>query len=377
MIFKNGKVLLNDFSFAKVDIRIEDGKIAEIGENLSGYEVKDISGLMLLPGLIDEHFHGANGYDVLDCKTENFVKIAEFEATKGITTITPTLSSCPDEIVHCCIDSIKKAMQMEIKGSRIYGLHLEGPFLTEKHRGAHLAENLKNPTVERLSGFLEAADGCVKVLTLAPELDGAIETIKYAQKQGITVEIGHSAATFEEATAAIYAGATISTHTFNAMAPLSHRNPGILGAVLTDDRLRCEVVADLGHVAGPIVKLIYRAKGVDGVNIVSDSTSYAGFPDGEYPENGRTLIVKKGIAYLENGTITGSTYTVLDGVRNCVKEVGIPLEDAVKMASFNPANSLGISNETGSIAEGKRADFFLMTEDFEVRETYCGGGQVY
>ena len=377
MILKNGKVLLDDFSFAKVDVRIENGRIAEIGENLSGDEVKDINGLMLLPGLIDEHFHGANGYGTLDCKTESFVKIAEFEATKGVTTITPALSSYPDDIVYSCIAAVKEAMGMEIKGSRLFGLHLEGPFLSEQYRGAHVAANLKNPTVERLSGFLAAAEGCVKVLTVAPDLEGAIDTIKYAKSQGIAVEIGHSAATYEEATAAIDAGATISTHTFNAMIPLNHRNPGILGAVLTDDRLRCEVMADLGHVAAPIVKLIYKAKGVDGVNIVSDSTSLAGYPDGEYVDGPGKLTVKNGIAYLENGTITGSTYTVFDGVKNCVKEVGIPLEDAVKMASYNPAASLGIADETGSIAEGKRADFFLMTEDFEIKETYCEGRRVY
>ena len=266
---------------------------------------------------------------------------------------------------------------MDVKGSRLYGLHLEGPFLSEKYRGAHITENLKNPTVERLSDFLKAADGCVKVLTLAPELEGAIETIKYACEQGLAVEIGHSAATYEEATAAIDAGATISTHTFNAMVPLNHRNPGILGAVLTDDRLRCEVMADLGHVAAPIVKLIYRAKGVDGVNIVSDSTCFAGFPDGVYADSHRKITVKKGIAYLESGTITGSTYTVLDGVRNCVKEVGISLEDAVKMASLNPAKSLKIEGETGSIAVGKRADLFIMDEDFTVKETYCEGKRVY
>ena len=377
MIFKNGKVLLDDFRFAKVDVRIENGRIAEIGENLSGDEIKDIEGLLFLPGLIDEHFHGANGYGVLGATAEDFLKIAEFEATKGVTTITPALSSYPDEDVYSCIESIKQAMVMEVKGSRILGLHLEGPFLSEQYRGAHNPANLKKPTVERLSGFLDAAEGCVKVLTVAPELEGAIETIKYAKSQGIAVEIGHSAATYEEATAAIDAGATISTHTFNAMVPLNHRNPGILGAVLTDERLRCEVMADMGHVAGPIVKLIYKAKGVDGVNIVSDSTSLAGYPDGEYGEGQRKLTIRNGIAYLENGTITGSVFTVFDGVRNCVEKVGIPLEDAVKMASYNPADSLGISDETGSIAEGKRADFFLMTEDFEIKETYCEGRRVY
>ncbi len=377
MIYKNGTVLLDDFKFSKVDVRIENGKIAEIGEGLSGNEEVDIEGLYLLPGLIEEHFHGANGYGVLGASADDFVKIAQFEATKGVTTITPALSSYPDEDVYSCIESIKQAMKQEIKGSRILGLHLEGPFLSEKYRGAHNPANLKNPTVERLSGFLEAAEGCVKVLTLAPELEGAIETIKYAVEKGIAVEIGHSEATYEQALAAIDAGATISTHTFNAMVPLNHRNPGILGAVLTDDRIHCEVMADLGHVAGAIVKLIYRAKGVDRVNIVSDSTNFAGYPDGEYSEMGNKYTVKQGIAYLENGTITGSVYTIFDGVINCVKHLGIPLEHAVKMASYNPAVSLKIENETGSIAGGKRADFFLMNEDFEIKETYCGGKKVY
>lgn len=377
MIFKNGTVLLDNFKFLKTDIRIENGKIAEIGENLSGDEIKDIEGLYLLPGLIDEHFHGANGHGVLNATAEDFVKIAEFEATRGVTTIIPTLSSYPDEDVYSCIDSIKQAMKQEFFGSRILGLHLEGPFLSERYRGAHNPANLKSPTVERLSGFLEAAEGCVKVLTLAPELEGAIDTIKYAVSKGIAVEIGHSEASYQEAVAAIDAGATISTHTFNAMVPLNHRNPGILGAVLTDDRLHCEVMADLGHVAGAIVKLIYRAKGVDRVNIVSDSTNFAGYPDGEYSEAAKKYIVKNGIAYLENGTITGSVYTVFDGVRNCVREVGIPLEDAVKMASYNPAVSLKIENETGSIAKGKRADFFLMDESFDIKETYCGGRKIY
>ncbi len=377
MIFKNGTVLLEDFSFSKTDVRIENGKIAEIGKDLTGDEVKDIEGLYFLPGLIDEHFHGANGYGTIGATPEDFIKIAEFEATQGVTTITPALSSYPDEDVYSCIESIKQAMGTEITGSRILGLHLEGPFLSHNYRGAHNPDNLKNPTVERLQGFLKAAEGCVKVLTLAPELEGAIETIKYAKSQGIAVEIGHSEASFEQAVAGIDAGATISTHTFNAMVPLNHRNPGILGAVLTDDRVHCEVMADLGHVAGAVVKLIYKTKGVDRVNIVSDSTCFAGYPDGEYAEAGAKYIVKGGMAYLENGTITGSVYTVLDGVKNCVEKLGIPLEHAVKMASYNPAVSLGIENETGSINEGKRADFFILSKDFNVLETYCGGKKVH
>lgn len=377
IIYKNGIVLLEDFEFSRVDIRIEEGKIAEIGTNLSGKDEIEIDGLYFLPGLIEEHFHGANGYAVRGASAGDFLKISEYEATKGVTTIIPSLISCSEQEVYSCIESVKNAISSQNGGSRILGLHLEGPYLNEKYRGAHDSLHLRTPSIESLSSFLNAAKGCVKLLTIAPELEGAIEVIKYAVEQGIAVEIGHSEATYEQSIAAIEAGATLSTHTFNAMAPLNHRNPGILGAVLTDNRVHCEVIADLGHVAGAVVKLVYRAKGVDKVNIVSDSTGFAGYPDGEYSEQNTKYTVKNGIAYLENGTIIGSTGTIFEGVKNCVTKLGIPLEHAVKMASHNPAVSLKIYDETGSINKGKRADFFLMDRDFNIRETYCGGKKIY
>lgn len=377
LIIKNGKVLCGDFKFRHTDIKINNGIISEIGDGLSSDEVFDAAGDYVLPGLIEEHFHGANGFQTLGGTAEDLKRIAEFEATDGITTIVPTLSSYPDDTVFKCIDSMKEAMKSDVNGARILGLHLEGPFLCPNKRGAHKENNLKKPTVERMKKFLDSADGAVKIVTIAPELDDNFEVIKYAVSRGVVVEIGHSEATYETALGAIDAGATVSTHTFNAMAPLNHRNPGILGAVLTDDRVHCEVMGDFGHVAPAIVKLIYKAKGDRLVNFVSDSMLAAGLPDGEYiaEEDGGVNIVTNGLSRLADGTINGSASTLLKGVQNAVK-IDIPLESAVKMASYNPAVSLKIDHECGSIEIGKRADIFIAGEDLVPKAVFVKARRV-
>lgn len=375
MILKNGNVLCGDFVFRKCDVRIENGLIAEIGENLSGGEVLDLEGDYLLPGLIDEHFHGANNCTVYNGDTDEIIRLAEYEASQGVTAITPTLSSYPDDIMFAAIDAVSEAMSKEHNGSEILGIHLEGPFLSHEYKGAHIPENLRIPTAEKMKEYIDRSPEAVKLLTLAPELDKDFETIKYAVSRGVSVSIGHSAATYEIATAAIDAGASISTHTFNAMVPLNHRNPGILGAVLTDDRLSCEVMGDFGHVAPAIVKLIYKAKGPDRVNFVSDSSLVAGMPDGDYIIDGVKCYVKGILSYLENGTINGSATTVLTSVKNALK-IDIPLEHAVKMASLNPARSLKVDNILGSIDIGKHASIFVADKDINPKAVFVKGKRV-
>lgn len=376
MVFKNGKVLCDDFRFCEVDVLVKEGIIAQISENLTDDEIVDLHGTYLLPGLIDEHFHGADGYDVVGCTCESVLKIAAFEATNGITTIVPTLGSRPDEVALSAIDAVAAAMKEPIGGSRVHGIHLEGPFLCNAHRGAHRTEMLQLPSPEKLKFFLDRAPGTVKVLTIAPELEGAMETIRYAVENGVVVEIGHTGADYDTTIEAIDAGATVSTHTFNGMIGLNHRSPGVLGAVMTDDRVHCEVMGDFGHVAPAIVKLLYRAKGDGGVNFVSDSTAMAGYPDGRYDIGGEINIIENGLSRLESGTINGSAATVLLSVQNALK-IDIPLESAVKMASYNPAVSLGIDKECGSIAVGKRADLFVADADIRPLATYVGGEKVF
>lgn len=376
MVFRNGKVLCDDFRFRDVDVLVKDGIIARIGENLTDDEVVDLDGAYLLPGLIDEHFHGADGIAVNGCDSDGILKIAAFEAKNGITTIVPTLGSRPDEALYTAVKAVSEAMKAPVVGSRIYGIHLEGPFLSNAHRGAHKTELLQLPTPEKLKRYMDHAPGTVKVLTIAPELEGAMETIRYAVDNGVVVEIGHTGADYDTTIAAIDAGATVSTHTFNGMIGLNHRSPGVLGAVLTDDRVHCEVMGDFGHVAPAIVKLIYRAKGDCRVNFVSDSTAMAGYPDGRYEVEGGVNIIENGLSRLESGTINGSAATVLLGVQNALK-IDIPLESAVKMASYNPAVSLGIDKECGSISVGKRADLFVADADVHPLATYVGGQKVY
>ncbi len=376
MVFKNGRVLCGDFRFREVDVLVKDSIITAIGEDLTDIEVFDLQGAYLLPGLIDEHFHGGGGYGVVGSTCESVLKIATFEAKNGITAIVPTLGSRPDEDVLSAIDSVAAAMKAPIVGSRVLGIHLEGPFLCNAYRGAHRTELLQQPSPEKLKFFLDRAPDTVKVLTIAPELEGAMETIRFAVENGVVVEIGHTGADYDTTIAAIDAGATVSTHTFNGMIGLNHRSPGVLGAVLTDDRVHCEVMGDFGHVAPAIVKLIYRAKGDGRVNFVSDSTALAGYPDGQYDIGGEIHIIEKGLSRLESGTINGSAATVLLSVQNALT-IDIPLESAVKMASYNPAVSLGIDKECGSIAVGKRADLFVADADIRPLATYVGGKKVF
>ncbi len=372
MIIKNGKVLLGDFSFQNKDIRIENGIIVEIGDNLQGDEIIEADGKYVLPGFIDEHFHGAGGFTTSKGSSEDLIGIAKVEAKSGITTIVPTLSSYPDDIMFAFIEAAKKAQSSDYLGARIHGVHLEGPYLNPDFKGAHELQNLKKPTPEHFGKFIDAGEGVVKIVTIAPEMDENLETTKYAVSRGVKVEIGHTGATYEKAMEAIEAGATISTHTFNAMVSLHHRNPGVLGAVLTDDRVHAEVMGDFGHVAPAIVKLIYKAKGDSLVNFVSDSMLAAGFPDGEYYDSGTKNIVINGLSYLENGTINGSASTILKSVQNALT-IGIPLESAVKMASYNPAVTLGIDNECGKIEEGFRADIIIADENISPEKVFVGG----
>lgn len=375
MLFKNGMVLTGNFTFHRLDVRVENGIIAEMGHGLSGGDEVDITDKYLLPGLIDEHLHGGGGYSVRDLSEESLAKIAEFEATNGVTSIVPTLSSYPKDITLKAIGCTKKAMGRQ-GGADILGMHLEGPFLCEKYRGAHETQYLRQPDSELLKEYCKAADGIIRLITIAPELKRACEVIATAKENGITVGIGHSNATAAEAAAAIKAGATVAIHTFNAMRPLHHRNEGILEEVLTNDAVHCEVIGDFGHVSSGIVKLIFKCKGENRVNFVSDSIAAAGLPDGEYTAEEHTCTVKNGISYFENGTINGSASTILRGVKNAVS-IGIPLESAIKAASHNPAVSLGVDGERGSIAPGKRADIFIADKELNVRKTYVFGHLCY
>ena len=374
MILKNAEVMNSDFHLVRCDLQIKDTKIAKIGQSLTDDEVLDVSGKMILPGFIDTHIHGAFGVRISD-EHPDLSKVTEFEATQGVTSIAITTAASE---FHHLLGQISLAARAshKAKGAKIAGIHAEGPFISKLYKGAMNADYILSPEVEKLNQMIEAGEGLLKMITIAPEHDGAEEFIRYAIKCGLTVSLGHTNATYQEAERAILAGATQATHTFNAMRALNHREPGVLGAVLTNDTVCCEMICDYVHLHPATVQLIYKLKGVDRINMISDSGHAAGLDVTEFMVDGLMRYVKDGVVRLADGTIAGSAKTLLDGVRNLVSS-GIPVEEVSKMASYNPARALKIENQTGSIAAGKAADLVVFDENLELIYTFVDGKCVY
>lgn len=370
MILKNGIVMDENFQLKKSDIRICADKIFEIGENLIGDDIINVNGDYILPGFIDTHIHGAYGIRIDDKKGDHS-KITEFEATQGVTSI--AITAATSEFSEL-LAQIKRARALSdtCRGAKIAAIHAEGPFLSKSRKGAMPNDYILVPDKDKLDKMLEAGDGMLKLITIAPDNEEIDDFIRYAVGKGLVVSMGHTDADYETAQSAINAGATQLTHTFNAMHPLNHREPGILGAALLDERVKCEVICDYVHLHPAVVKLIYKLKGADRINMISDSGTAAGVDVSEFEVGGIKRFVKDGVVRLEDGTIAGSARTLLDGVKNLILS-GIPLGDVSKMASLNPAKTLGIDDKTGSITVGKLADLIILDKNFNVQRTYVNG----
>lgn len=370
MILKNGLVMDKNFELKKLDIKITGEKIAEIGENLSGDAILDVNDKYILPGFIDTHIHGAYGIRIDDAVGDHN-KITKFEATQGVTSIAITTDTAEFGKI---LEQIERAVMLSktCHGTKIVAIHAEGPFLSQSKKGAMNPEYILAPDNDKLDRMIAAGKGMLKLITIAPDKDGSIEFIRYAKSKGLVVSMGHTDADFETAQAAIDAGATQLTHTFNAMRPINHREPGVLGAVFTNPDVKCEVICDYIHLHPAIIKMIYLIKGADKINMISDSGTAAGIEVSEFEVDGVKRYVKDGVVRLADGTIAGSARTLLDGVKNLVSS-GIPLCDVSKMASLNPAKTLGIENETGSIAIGKYADLVVLDKDLNVENTFING----
>lgn len=373
MILKNAMVLDEEFNFNKFDVGIIGERISLSGSKCSG-EVLDLGGMYLVPGLIDTHIHGAYGAEADWATKESLDTMSRFEASQGVTTFAPTIRTLSLADIEYAIKSI--ASVKSVGGAKNGGIHLEGPFVSHQYKGALLEDYIIDPNISVLRSFCEAGKGAIKIITLSPELEGADKLIQYAVSQGIAVSIGHTNASFEETEQAISLGATQVTHLFNAMRPFNHREPGVLGSVLNNEKVKCELICDFVHVHPSVVKMAYKLKGGDLINVISDSCSAAGLGDGEYSVSGQTRYVSGGVARTQNGTIAGSIKTVLNGVQNLVS-IGIPLETAVKTASINPAKTLGIDKETGSIQCGKYADLAVLDKSLNVQHTFVNGKCAY
>lgn len=373
MIIKNGKLLNDNFKFEDSDLEIGGEKIAKIAAGLSGDEVIDASGMYVVPGFIDSHTHGAMGVEYWEGTEGSYATMSEFEGKKGTTGIFATISAAVNEKM---IKSIKgyQANKNDAPGAKYLGIHLEGPFFNVAKKGAHLPENIRNTSIEEFKTFIEAGGEDIKIITLAPELPNAEETIKYIVECGTTVTMGHTDATYDEAQKGVEWGVSRATHTFNAMSALNHRNPGVVGSALTNDKVDCELICDFFHVHPAVCKMVYDLKGVDKVIMITDSVVGAGLPDGTF-RNG-TVIVKDQKTYLTDGTIAGGTSCLIDGIKNMVS-VGVPLEDAVKMATINPAKSVKMDDKIGSLKEGKAADIVLLDKDLNIKYVFVDGKLIH
>jgi N-acetylglucosamine-6-phosphate deacetylase len=347
-------------------VGIEDGRIASIStraanEIPNGTHRLDFSGAMLAPAFFDIHIHGANGHDVMEANTEALTAIGSFLAARGTASFLATTVTAPLEAtLHSLSGLAKLVAQPPVAGqAQAIGIHLEGPFLSHTKRGVQPAEHLLAPDIAIFNRLFEAAEGHIRLMTVAPELAGAIELIAHATARGVRVSLGHSNASAAETRAAIAAGAVSATHTFNAMRPLDHREPGILGTVLTNDSLYAELIADGIHVAPEMVKLWWRAKGAERAILVTDAISAAGMPDGEYQLGDFTVQVAEGRA-TARGVLAGSVLTLDRAFTNFMAFTGAPIEQALRLLTVNPAALTGFGDQVGLLAVGQPANLVAL-----------------
>ncbi|HMD77970.1 MAG TPA: N-acetylglucosamine-6-phosphate deacetylase [Terracidiphilus sp.] len=342
---------------------IEDGRIASIATRESGElpagtqaRVLDYPGATLAPAFLDVHIHGAAGHDVMEATPQALSAIGRFLASGGTGSFLATTVTTPlDATLHALSGLAKLLERPPVEGqARAIGIHLEGPFLSHTKRGVQPAEHLLAPNLTIFDRLFDAAEGHVRLMTLAPELPGAAELAAHASARGVRVSVGHSNATAAETRAAIAAGAVSATHTFNAMRPLDHREPGILGTVLTTDSLYAELICDGIHVAPEMVKLWWRAKGPERAILVTDAMSATGMTDGEYQLGGLAVQVANGKA-TAGGVLAGSVLTLDRALANFIEFTGAPLEQALHLMTANPVAMTGLGDQVGSLTVGQPA----------------------
>ncbi|WP_454053600.1 N-acetylglucosamine-6-phosphate deacetylase [Clostridium sp. Marseille-Q7071] len=379
-LIKNIRLITPNSVVKGYGVVFNEGKIIDIDleENINLELISEVingNGRFLSPGFIDIHNHGNTGHDIMDSTEETLDKIGEFHIKNGVTSYLGTIiTSSYDNI----ITSIKNIVNYKNEKtlSKILGIHLEGPFFSILRKGAQPEKYIKEPDFEIVKEFVELAKDKLKMVSIAPEIHGAIEIISYLKEKDITVSMAHSNATFNEAKRGINHGVTVATHLFNGMREFNHREPGIIGAALTDDRVYCELIYDRIHLHDETVKIALKTKGIDKIVLVSDAMRAAGLEDGEYELGGQKVIVNNGAARLENGGLAGSTLNLKDAVYNMVTMLNIPIQDAVRMASLSPAEAIGVSNFKGSIEISKDADMLLFDDDINISSVFISGNCV-
>jgi len=371
----NGRVFDLEQGFLSRDVLTDGGQIA----SASGDDrILDAAGCYVIPGLVDVHFHGCVGEDFSDATPDGLQKIADFELSQGVAYLCPAGMTLPEDQLTAICKNTAAHRAKHSGGAEVVGAHLEGPFLCMAKKGAQNGDYLHDPDTAMLKRLQAAAEGCVRLVTLAPEQPNSIEFIKAAVEMGVTVSVGHTTADYNTARAAFEAGASHATHLFNAMPPLAHRDPGVIGAAFDVPHVQPELICDGIHVHGSAVRAAFRLFGKERMILISDSLRATGMPDGEYPFGGQMIEVHGNRATIlgHPETLAGSVTSLMGCLRQAVS-FGIPLADAVRACTYNPARSIGIDGRAGTLDVGKEASIVLLNEkDLSIKAIVFKGQKI-
>ncbi len=374
-LIKNINLVLNDKIIKNGSIAF-DNKIKNIYKtniNKNNYdEVIDGEGGYLTPGLINIHIHGAGGYDTMEGSYQAFNEISKTVIKHGVTGFLPTTMTMEKEEIKNTLKNIRKAKKRGVEGAEILGVNVEGPFINSEYKGAQNEKNIIKPDFSLIENFTDI----IKIITIAPEIDGAEEFIKKTVKKGIIVSVGHSGATKEDVNKAKHWGLSHATHLFNAMTGLHHRHPGIVGATLVSD-LSCELIADFIHLRPSILKLVTKAKEIENIILITDSMEAAGLAEGEYDLGGQKVTVKDGAARLNDGTLAGSILTMDRAVKNMYNATDLELFEVINMATLYPAKLIHVDNQIGKLEEEYLANLTLFNKDLNIKKVYINGKEIF
>lgn len=375
-VITNGRIYTENETIEQGYILVEDGKITQItkGEYKGDLTTIDVKGQHVLPGFIDIHMHGGYGEDAMDASFEGLKHLSESLLSEGTTSyLATTMTQSDDNIIKALKNIVNyQAQQDALNAASIVGIHLEGPFISEYKVGAQNPAYVQRPSVEKVQQFQEIANNQIKVMTFAPEVEGADETLSTLHDQ-INFSIGHTVATFDEVNEAVAQGAKHVTHLYNAGTAFEHRNPGLSGAAWVNDELSTESIVDGIHSHPASVKIAYKQKGNKRFFLITDAMRAKGMPDGEYDLGGQNVVVKGSEARLTSGALAGSILKMNEGLKNLIEFTGAPLDDLWRVTSLNQAIALKIEGDKGSIAIGKDADIVVVDDDIQVLTTIKSG----
>lgn len=368
MIIKNALVYKELDGFISEDIYIEDDKIVE--DYKATDHIIDAEGLYAIPGLTDIHFHGCAGYDFCDGTHEALENIAIYQAKNGITTICPASMTLEEEELNKLYRSTSAYENKA--GAILSGIHMEGPFINSEKKGAQNEKYIHRPDIQMFYRLQKASGNLIRIVTIAPEEEGAIEFISQLKNE-VTISIAHTQADYDTTMEAIRCGARQITHLFNAMPPLTHRAPAVIGAAFDSENIYTELITDGVHIHPSMVRAAFKLFGADRIILISDSMMATGMPDGNYTLGGQAVKVRGNRALLSDGTIAGSVTNLMECMKISVLNMRIPLEDAVKCAAVNPAKAIGIYDTYGSITPGKIANIVLLDKELNIKSVILKG----